>query len=48
GFEIPQFEIKALVNVADVDDVKSWFAAFEEHSKSTIPQTKEYNVKEKQ
>ncbi|CAG8839385.1 4310_t:CDS:1, partial [Racocetra persica] len=46
-FKIPQFEIKALVNITDIDDVKSWFAAFEEHSKSTMPQTKRYNIKRK-
>ncbi|CAG8469385.1 16757_t:CDS:2 [Gigaspora margarita] len=45
GFEIQQFEVDAFVNVSTVEDIKKWFSAFEEHSKTTMPQTKDMGSK---
>src|SRR6185312_11977243 len=44
----PQFELDAFVNVDDKEKAHEWFLAFESHSKTTMPQTKGYEVKGKQ
>ncbi|CAG8852665.1 41152_t:CDS:2, partial [Gigaspora margarita] len=44
GFEVEQFEANIFVNVLTIEGIKEWFAAFEEHSKTTMPQTKGYEI----
>ena len=46
--EIHQFEVDVFVNVTTAESAQAWFSAFEEHSKITMSQTKEYGVKGKQ
>ena len=36
------------VNVNDKEAASEWFAAFESHSKMTMPQTRGYEIKGKQ
>jgi hypothetical protein len=48
NFEITNFELDVFVNVNDKEAASGWFAAFESHSKTTMPQTKGYEVKGKQ
>ncbi|CAG8578713.1 23362_t:CDS:2 [Gigaspora margarita] len=45
NFEMPQFELDGFVNVDSKEMAQEWFKAFESHSKTTMPQTKDYNVK---
>ena len=45
NFDIQQFEVDVLVNVLTAESVKIWFSAFEEHSKTTMSQTKGYEIK---
>ncbi|RIB15654.1 hypothetical protein C2G38_2191885 [Gigaspora rosea] len=47
GFEVQQFKANVFINILTVEGIKEWFAAFEEHSKTTMPQTKGYGVKGK-
>ncbi len=47
NFEICQLEVDIFVNVATVKDIQTWFSAFEEHSKTTMPQTKGCEIKGK-
>jgi len=47
GFEIHQFEVDAFANVATAESAQVWFSTFEEHSKTTMPQTKGYEIKGK-
>src|ERR1043166_6487160 len=47
GLEIHQFEVNAFINVATAESVQAWFSSFEEHSKTTMSQTKGYEVKGK-
>ncbi|CAG8803904.1 37834_t:CDS:2 [Gigaspora margarita] len=44
-FSVNQFEANLLVNVNNVENAKKWFADFEEVSKTTMPQTKGYQLK---
>ena len=45
NFEIDQFKVNAFVNVTIAESAKIWFSAFEGHSKTTMPQTKGYEIK---
>lgn len=47
GFEIPQFELDAFVDVSDKEKASQWFKDFESRSKTTMPETKRYEIKEK-
>ncbi|CAG8847328.1 34602_t:CDS:1, partial [Racocetra persica] len=46
GFSVNQFEADLLVNVNSVEGAQKWFVDFEEISKTTMPQTKGYQLKE--
>ncbi|RIB14076.1 hypothetical protein C2G38_2196156 [Gigaspora rosea] len=45
NFEMLQFELNGFVNINSKEMAQEWFKAFELHSKTTMPQTKGYNVK---
>ncbi|CAB4431922.1 unnamed protein product [Rhizophagus irregularis] len=47
GFEISQFELDAFVDVCDKEKANKWFKDFESRSKTTMPETKRYEIKEK-
>jgi len=47
NFEIPQFELDAFVDVNDNEKASEWFKAFESRSKTTMPETKRYEIKGK-
>ena len=47
NFAIPQFEFDAFVDVNDKEKACEWFKAFESHSKTTMPQTKGFDIKGK-
>ncbi len=47
NIEIYQFEIDIFINVTTAKGAHIWFSAFEEHSKTSMPQTKGYGVKGK-
>ncbi|CAB5356251.1 unnamed protein product [Rhizophagus irregularis] len=46
-FVIPQFELDVFVDVNDKEKASKWFVAFQFWSKTTIPETKRYEIKEK-
>ena len=46
-FEIPQFELDAFVDVNDNEKASEWLKAFESRSKTTMPETKRYEIKGK-
>ena len=48
NFAIPQFELDAFVDVNDKEKAHKWFLEFESLSKTTMPQTKGYEIKGKQ
>ena len=48
NFTISQFELNAFVNVNDKEKAQEWFVAFESWSKTTMPETRRYNIKGKQ
>ncbi|CAB4444908.1 unnamed protein product [Rhizophagus irregularis] len=48
NFSIPQFELDAFVDINDKEKAQEWFLAFKSHTKTTMPQSKGYGVKEKQ
>ncbi|CAG8752336.1 8540_t:CDS:2 [Gigaspora margarita] len=47
GFAINQFEANLYVNINNVEDAHKWFCEFEEISKTTMPQSKGYNIQGK-
>jgi len=47
NFSIAQFELDVFVNVNDKEKASKRFVAFEAHSKTTMPQSKGYGIKEK-
>lgn len=47
NFTIPQFEFDTFVDINDKEKVREWFKAFEFHSKTTMPQTKSFDIKGK-
>ena len=47
NFTIPQFELDAFVDVNNKEKASEWFKAFELRSKTTMPETKRYDIKGK-
>ncbi|CAB5396223.1 unnamed protein product [Rhizophagus irregularis] len=45
NFNVTQFELKAYVNVDNKEEAHKWFAAFKSWSKTTMAQTRGFNVK---
>lgn len=44
---IPQFELDVFVNVNDKEKAQVWFKTFESRSRTTMPETKRYEIKGK-
>ena len=47
NFVIPQFELNVFVDIDDKEKAQVWFKAFESRSKTTMPETKRYEIKGK-
>jgi len=44
NFEVPNFELDTFVNVDNEDGVREWFIAFQSWSKTTMTETRGYNI----
>lgn len=44
GFSICQFEADLFVNVNSIENTRKWFTEFEEESKTTMPETKGFQI----
>ena len=44
NFEILNFELDTFVNINTAEQASEWFAEFESHSKSTMPETKGFKI----
>jgi hypothetical protein len=47
NFKVPQFELNAFVNVSNNEKASEWFKALESKSKTTMPESKCYEIKGK-
>ncbi|RGB31967.1 hypothetical protein C1646_763435 [Rhizophagus diaphanus] len=47
NFEIPQFELDAFVDIDDKEKAHEWFLLFESKSKTTMPESRHYEIKGK-
>ncbi|CAB5394994.1 unnamed protein product [Rhizophagus irregularis] len=47
NFEIPQFELDAFVDIDDKEKAREWFLSFESKSKTTMPESRRYEIKGK-
>src|SRR5437868_6117658 len=45
GFSIQQFEVKLFVNISNIENIRQWFSEFEDISKTTMPESKGFQVK---
>ena len=46
NFEVPNFELDMFVDVDSKEAASVWVAEFQSYSKSTMPQTRGYDIKE--
>ena len=44
-FEVPNFELNAFVDVHNEEAASEWVTTFQLHSKTTMPQTRGYQIK---
>ncbi|CAB4437589.1 unnamed protein product [Rhizophagus irregularis] len=45
GFEVPNFELDAFVNINNEETASEWIKTFQSHSKTTMAQTMGYKIK---